>query len=206
MQANIQIAGVPELTPREFPQLTGINTNTPEVFFASIVNLGQVLQGLLERVAESLWYESDELSEQLYSLVSSPRNVTVSDAHMDLILEGLVEQVLGRKALDRFSELKKISHGWNFGKGEPMTERARRNLHALLLHLANPPPDPKLFLLSDGSLELMWKLSDEKQVSVISTSAGFEVFHSSLDEEMSFTDNDFQGVLKAIALESSARA
>jgi len=132
--------------------------------------------------------------------------VTVSDAHMDLIMRKLTEQVLGRKAADRFSELKKISRGWNFGKGEPMTEGAQRNLLALLLHLTNPPPDPRLFLLSDGSLELRWKLSDERRVSIISTPVGFEVFDSNLDEEMTCADYDVEGILKAVGLESSARA
>jgi len=124
-------------------------------------------------------------------------NTSVDEPYATRALEDLVKRVFGARAAARFSELRNIKSGWDFGKGEALSEGTLNNLSALLSRVKNPPPDVRLFLSTDGSLEIQWKSRDGNRISVFAKNDGFEVFRDEQDEELAFSDSDLQGVLLA---------
>jgi len=122
-------------------------------------------------------------------------NTSVYDDSASKALEDLIKRVLGVRAADRFSELRRIKARWDFGKGEALSEGAVKNLSALLSRVKNAPPNIRLFLCSDGSLEIQWKSPEGERTSVFLKDDGFEVLHPEHHEEQAFSDSDFQGVL-----------
>jgi len=124
-------------------------------------------------------------------------NTSVDDPYARRAIEDLVKRVLGARAAVRFSELRNIKSGWDFGKGEALGEGTLNNLSALLSRVRNPPPSVRLFLSADGSLEIQWKSRDGNRISVFARNDGFEVFRAEQDEELAFPDSDLQGVLLA---------
>jgi hypothetical protein len=113
---------------------------------------------------------------------------------------GLVLQVLGKRASERFTELKSIQEGWNFGEGLRLSTSAESNFRALLTRLPTTLENPRLFLLEDGAIELQWRNSSNRRVSIISGENGFEVLGQGL-EDQSFASSDYRRVLQAVSLE-----
>lgn len=140
----------------------------------------------------------DMLASPGNSIVRSSTETFSSDEPIHAAAEALVKQVLGKRACERFSELKNINEGWNFG--------AESNLAAFLSRIQHPPENPRLFLLDDGAIEVQWRNLDNKRVSVISTTEGFEVLRQDSQEEQRFSDSDFERLLQTVGLIDLAAA
>ena len=117
-------------------------------------------------------------------------------------LRELVERTLGPRAERRFAELAQIQSGWGSGQGRAMDERAKGNLATFLTNLTQNLPEVRLFLLTDGSIELTWDRKEEIPNSLIVKASGFEVFHE--NEEDAFSESDLSHLLQALALEDAS--
>lgn len=127
-------------------------------------------------------------------------NTAVYDDSASKAVEDLVKRVLGERAGGRFSELRRIKALWDFGKGEALSGAAIKNLSALLSRVRIAQPNAKLFLSSDGSLEIQWKSAQGERTSMFFKDDGFEVLHPGRQEERAFSDSDFQGALASAGL------
>ena len=65
---------------------------------------------------------------------------------------------LGRHGFQRIQQFREYEPGWDFGRGQPMSEIALRLL-GQFLHTATFPADkkPSVFLTTSGNLELAWE-------------------------------------------------
>jgi len=140
--------------------------------------------------------QQDDLSGELPSVLNLTRNVNVIHARATSNETGLIGEILGTEALTRFSELRNIEAGWNFGEGLPMSSAAESNFFLLLSRLPEKVPNPRLFLMDDGAIELQWRNSLNERVSVVSTDDHFELFAPNADEAR-FALTDYQKLIEA---------
>ncbi len=123
--------------------------------------------------------ESDQLgSGSMYI------NVEIEHARPSKSSATIITEVLGERALGRFSELRNIQAGWNFGEGSPMSAGAEANFIFLLSKFpTNGIQSPRLFLMDDGGIEVQWKRESETKVSVVVTENSFELFGQGIEEK-----------------------
>lgn len=184
---------------------------SPNLFSASIPIYALILSSLIsvaearDRAEEESAVEraipvNDRSSYDMRVSIGELCNTSVYDDSSGRALEDLVKRVLGERAAARFSELRRIKPGWDFGKGEALSDGAVRNLTALLSRVKSAPSNVRLFLSSDGSLEIQWRSRDGNRISVFAKDDRFELFQPEQDEEKTFSDSDFQGVLLAAGI------
>ena len=142
----------------------------------------------------------DMLEGWVIPIMQSGTETSSSDEPIHTAASALVKKVLGKRACERFSELKSVNEGWNFGRGAAMAEKAESNLAGFLSRVEHPPENARLFLLDDGAIEVQWRNLDNKRVSVISTTEGFEVLRQNSEEEQRFSDSEFEKLIKAAGL------
>jgi hypothetical protein len=138
----------------------------------------------------------ESLSQKLSALFDRNKNIDVQDARSGGTSEEIIASVLGQAALTRFSELRKIRAGWNFGEGLPMSSAAELNLLFLLSKLGRPIQNPRLFLMDDGGIELQWKDSSSARISIVATETEFELYMRGSTEKR-FELRDYNELLKA---------
>jgi hypothetical protein len=138
----------------------------------------------------------DDLLRQFSPVLETIGNVNVMHAGTTSNATDLIAEILGAQALTRFSELRKIEAGWNFGGGLPMSFAAESNFFLLLSRLPEKVPNPRLFLMDDGAIELQWRNSLNEPVSVVSTNDQFELFAPNADAAR-FALTDYQKLIKA---------
>jgi hypothetical protein len=127
-------------------------------------------------------------------------NTDVSDDSPNAALQALLSRVLGERAANRFSELSRIRYGWDFGRGESLHQAALGNLIALLSHTVTSPPNPKLFLSADGSLEMRWQSPLQGRISVFIKDDRFEIFKADAQEDSVFMASEVGDTLRAAGL------
>ena len=127
-------------------------------------------------------------------------NTSVYDDSANKALEDLVKRVLGARVADRFAELRRIKPGWDFGEGEALHDAALSNLSALLSQTKVSPRSPKLFLSSDGSLELRWRSKSDDRICLFVKDDRFEVFDPNGNGESVFMDSEVQSALRSAGL------
>jgi hypothetical protein len=127
-------------------------------------------------------------------------NTSALDDSQSRALRDLIVRVLGERSANRFTEITKIRSGWDFGRGEALHERAIANLSALLSRTETPPPNSRLFLTTDGSLELRWQSEAEGRISIFVKNDRFEVFKAESDEESVFMESEVRNTLQTAGL------
>jgi hypothetical protein len=144
--------------------------------------------------------ESDQLGSE-----STYINVKIEHARPSKSSATIITEVLGERALNRFSELRNIQAGWNFGEGSPMSAGAEANFIFLLSKFqTNSIQSPRLFLMDDGGIEIQWENQSNRRVSVVVTENSFELSGQGHGEEL-FNVTQYKDLLDA-ALSDHASA
>jgi hypothetical protein len=149
-----------------------------------------------EQVAGLASIQQDDLLRQFSPVLETTGSVNVIHAGATSNATDLIGEILGAGALTRFSELRKIEAGWNFGEGLPMSSAAESNFLLLLSRLPEKVPNPRLFLMDDGAIELQWRNSLNEPVSIVSTNDQFELFAPNANEAR-FALTDYKKLIDA---------
>ena len=193
------------------PFLWGFNSNTvnlrapqvpvPYVLWMLLKNISGSAD-LMETTAVSDKKEPETAGDYSRTRVSLGElcNTSALDDSPSRALRDLVARALGERAAHRFSELSKIGSGWDFGRGEALHEAAVANLGALLSRIVTSPPNSRLFLTTDGSLELRWQSESEGRISIFVKDDRFEVFKAESDEESVFMESEVRDTLRTAGL------